>query len=407
MQQAIVGVDPHKRVLSAVALDGRGGRLGQWQGSATGAGIGRSGRGPRAARPGRPGPSRAATCTGGAWRSPWCRRGRTCGTCARRGRPSGAGGAPAGGRATPWTRRRWPASCSPTPTCPHAFKTAAADLPDPARETLAVLVRARHQVVDRHRRLLNEAEALLTELPAALAERLPGRKQTPPRLAAAARLRRTGDRVTDLRLRLAARPGAGGAGAGGGAGRPRARDRRRPGGARHHPAHALRPRAAGRGGAPGTGRRPAALPLGRRLRRLHRHGPHPRLLGRGRRPPGPPPAQPLREPPPELRAPHHGRDAFAHPPGDAGLHRRRRGPGQVLPRRAPHRQAAPGPARLADHDARRGPRDLTQRSFRSRPPAPAGPRAAPTRPTHRQEARSPAFDRVRPAGNRSPPSSQF
>ena len=39
MQQAIVGVDPHKRVLSAVALDGRGGRLGQWQGSATSAGI--------------------------------------------------------------------------------------------------------------------------------------------------------------------------------------------------------------------------------------------------------------------------------------------------------------------------------------------------------------------------------
>ena len=97
-----------------------------------------------------------------------------------------AGGARGGGRATRWTRRRWPASCSPTPTCPHAFKTAAADLPDPAREALAVLVRARHQVVDRHRRLLNEAEALLTELPAALAERLPGRKQTPPRLAAGA-----------------------------------------------------------------------------------------------------------------------------------------------------------------------------------------------------------------------------
>ena len=88
------------------------------------------------------------------------------------------------------------------PDLPRAFKTAAAGGPDPAREALAVLVRARHQVVDRHRRLLNEAEALLNELPGVLAERLPGRKQTPPRLAAGARLRLTGDRVTDLRLRL-------------------------------------------------------------------------------------------------------------------------------------------------------------------------------------------------------------
>src|SRR5215213_1617629 len=36
---AIVGVDPHKRVLSAVALGGRGGRLGQWSGSTTGQGL--------------------------------------------------------------------------------------------------------------------------------------------------------------------------------------------------------------------------------------------------------------------------------------------------------------------------------------------------------------------------------
>ena len=36
---AVVGVDPHKRVLSAVALDGRGGRLGQWQGGATRRGV--------------------------------------------------------------------------------------------------------------------------------------------------------------------------------------------------------------------------------------------------------------------------------------------------------------------------------------------------------------------------------
>ena len=64
-------------------------------------------------------------------------------------------------------------------------------------------MRARHQVVDRHRRLLNEAEALLNELPGVLAERLPGAQADPaPPDQPAARLRLTGDRVTDLRLRL-------------------------------------------------------------------------------------------------------------------------------------------------------------------------------------------------------------
>ena len=56
--------------------------------------------------------------------------------------------------------------------------------------------------MDRHRRLLNEAEPLLTELPAALAERLPVDRKIEPRLATAARLRRTGARSTDLRLQL-------------------------------------------------------------------------------------------------------------------------------------------------------------------------------------------------------------
>ena len=46
------------------------------------------------------------------------------------------------------------------PGLPHAFKGAEAGLPDPRREELAVLVRTRKQLVDRHRRLLNEAEAL-------------------------------------------------------------------------------------------------------------------------------------------------------------------------------------------------------------------------------------------------------
>jgi transposase len=38
--QAVVGVDPHKRVFSAVAIDARGGRLGKWTGGTTSQAIG-------------------------------------------------------------------------------------------------------------------------------------------------------------------------------------------------------------------------------------------------------------------------------------------------------------------------------------------------------------------------------
>ena len=37
--QAIIGVDPHKRVLSAVALDSHGGVLGSWRGETTSRGL--------------------------------------------------------------------------------------------------------------------------------------------------------------------------------------------------------------------------------------------------------------------------------------------------------------------------------------------------------------------------------
>jgi transposase len=56
--------------------------------------------------------------------------------------------------------------------------------------------------VDRHRRLLNEAEALIGELPARLSARLPSGAGVAPRLTAAARLRLSGDRLTDLRLQV-------------------------------------------------------------------------------------------------------------------------------------------------------------------------------------------------------------
>ena len=61
------------------------------------------------------------------------------------------------------------------PGLPRAFKSAEPGGPDPQREELAVLMRTRKQLVDRHRRLLNETEALIGELPSRLIERLPSR----------------------------------------------------------------------------------------------------------------------------------------------------------------------------------------------------------------------------------------
>ena len=37
---AVIGVDPHKYVLTAVALDARGGVLGRWSGEASSRGFG-------------------------------------------------------------------------------------------------------------------------------------------------------------------------------------------------------------------------------------------------------------------------------------------------------------------------------------------------------------------------------
>jgi transposase len=88
------------------------------------------------------------------------------------------------------------------PDLPSAFKVIAGAGLDPARDALAVLVRSRRQVVDRHRRLLNEADVLLGELPGHIVEKLPGGSKVEPRLTIAARLRATGDYGTDLRLRL-------------------------------------------------------------------------------------------------------------------------------------------------------------------------------------------------------------
>ena len=199
---AIIGVDPHKHVLSVIALDERGGRLGQWTGRATLNGIQ-----DLHAWAKREAPDAAWAIEGSNF---WGRR------LALELVQAGADVRDVCPTRTAERRRRRPGRGKSDqidaeaiarellahPDLPHAFKVAQPSLPDPAREVLGVLVRTRHQVVDRHRRLLNEAEPLLTELPAHLADRLPAGSKTGPRLAAAARLRSTGERTVDLRLQL-------------------------------------------------------------------------------------------------------------------------------------------------------------------------------------------------------------
>jgi transposase len=200
--QAVIGVDPHKYVLTAVALDARGAVLGRWSGDASSRGFGAL----RAWA--------AARAPGAVWAIEGSNRlGRRLavlvaadGTDVRDVCPT---------RTADQRRRRPGRGKSDTvdaeaiarellahPDVPRAFKAAAAGPPDPLREELSLLVRARRQLVDRHRQLLNEAEPLLGELPVALAEGLPPGKKVLPRLAAAARRRRTGERLTDLRLGL-------------------------------------------------------------------------------------------------------------------------------------------------------------------------------------------------------------
>jgi transposase len=199
---AVIGVDPHKHVLSAVALDERGGLLGRWRGEA-------SSRGTEALRS-----WASERAPGAAWAIEGSNRlGRhlalalldagadvrdVCPTrTAERRRQR-----PGRGKSDAVDAEAIARELLAHADLPRAFKGAAEGRPDPRREKLVLLVRARRQLVDRHRRLLNEAEALLGELPVRLAERLPSGQKVQPRLAAAARVRRTGEPLTDLRLEL-------------------------------------------------------------------------------------------------------------------------------------------------------------------------------------------------------------
>jgi transposase len=200
--QAVIGVDSHRYVLTAVALDARGGVLGRWSGDASGPGF----RALRAwAAPLAPGAVRAIEGSnrlgrrlavlvagdGAAVRDVCPTR-----TADRRRRRPGRG------KSAAVDAEAIARELLAHPDLPRAFTAAAAGPPAPLREELAVLVRARRPLVDRHRQVLNEAAPLLGELPTPLAERLPAGKPVLPRRAAAARRRRTGEPLTDLRLGL-------------------------------------------------------------------------------------------------------------------------------------------------------------------------------------------------------------
>jgi transposase len=77
------------------------------------------------------------------------------------------------------------------PLLPRAFKRAGQDQgPDEQTELLAVCWRARCSLLKRRQHLLTEAESLLRELPLGLIEQLPDTQKVRPRLAALARLTR-------------------------------------------------------------------------------------------------------------------------------------------------------------------------------------------------------------------------
>jgi transposase len=92
------------------------------------------------------------------------------------------------------------------PLLPRAFKRAAASGPDEQAELLVLWHKARRSILKSRQHLLNEAEFLLCELPLELRERLPDSKAVRPRLAALAGLRRRAawDAATVLRIRLLA-----------------------------------------------------------------------------------------------------------------------------------------------------------------------------------------------------------
>jgi transposase len=144
--EAVIGVDPHKYVLTAVALDARGGVLGRWSGEASSAAF-------RALRG-----WAAAQAPGAVWAIEGSNRlGRRLavlvaadGTDVRDVCPTRTADQrrrrPGRGKSDAVDAEAIARELLAHPDLPRAFKAAAAGPPDPLREELALLVRARRQL---------------------------------------------------------------------------------------------------------------------------------------------------------------------------------------------------------------------------------------------------------------------
>ena len=200
----VVGIDPHKRTLTAVIIDARGGLL-------AGEHFRVSGEGHRAlcawARSFGPIARWGVENAGG-----WGRHtaiylaGRdhdvrdVCPNRTARGDR-----ARQRGKSDTLDAERVARETLAHPLLPHAFKHAGPQpaTPDPLREQLMLWHRQRRSLLKSRQHLLNEAETLLSELPLDLRDRLPDTRSVRPRLRALTQRRwRPSDGAVALRLQL-------------------------------------------------------------------------------------------------------------------------------------------------------------------------------------------------------------
>jgi transposase len=202
----VVGIDPHKRTLSASVLDERGGGLGHAHFPVSGEGhraleewAGGFGPVARWGIEGAAGLGRHTAVSLAVGRGQDVRD--VCPTrTAERAR------ARRQGRSDRLDAERIARETLACPDLPRAFKRVAGDAgPDQTQELIRLWHNARRSLLKSRQHLLNECEDLLRALPEQLRARLPDTRAVRPRLAALGRLRPRGlEPATGLRLRLLA-----------------------------------------------------------------------------------------------------------------------------------------------------------------------------------------------------------
>ena len=200
----VVGVDPHKRTLTATVVDRGVGSLLPSTSVFRVKGIARLRRGRGSLARSCAGGSRVRRRGAGTPRSSWPAVAMTCAMCARTA-PGARIGRVSAASPILLDSERIARETLAHPLLPRAFKRAGDDAgPDEQAELLTVWWQARCSLVKRRQQLLSETEALLRDLPLELIERLPDVKPVRPRLAALERVsrRRALDPPTALRLRL-------------------------------------------------------------------------------------------------------------------------------------------------------------------------------------------------------------